>query len=230
VSYWANNIYCFSQNNIGVIYLKDNINLYEIFEEHMMQDEKPSIYFEELAKEEWFLKTYPYSLLGALINTEQSPVHHPEGSVWKHTMMVLDNAAERRALSKNPKAFLWAALLHDLGKAPTTKIRKGKITSYDHDKVGENLALDFLKEYTSDADFLNEVSKLVRWHMQILFVNKNLPFADIKDMSKETSITEIALLGECDRLGRGGLNKEKILEEEKNIEMFKKKCEEYQKA
>ncbi len=38
---------------------------------------------------------------------------------------------------------MWGALLHDLGKAPTTKIRKGKITSYDHDKVGAELVRNF---------------------------------------------------------------------------------------
>jgi hypothetical protein len=57
--------------------------------------------------------------------------------------------------------------------------------------------------------------------MQILFVDKNLPFADIKTMKRQTDIWEIALLGLCDRLGRLGANR--ILEEE-NIKMFLKKC------
>ena len=51
---------------------------------------------------------------------------------------------------------------------------------------------------------------------------------NIKDMTKETTISEIALLGECDRLGRGGMTPEKIIEEERNIELFSKKCEAYQ--
>jgi tRNA nucleotidyltransferase (CCA-adding enzyme) len=204
--------------------LKSLNEIFEEFEKHIMEDKKPSNYFNKTAHENWFINTFPLSLLADLLVTAQSSQHHPEGSVWNHTMMVLDNAAERRAESKNPRAFMWAALLHDLGKAPTTKERKGKITSYDHDKVGEILTIDFLKCFTSDAEFIQVVSKLVRWHMQILFVNKGLPFADIKNMKEETSINEIALLGLCDRLGRGGLTEEKAEEEMKNIQIFVKKC------
>ena len=75
---------------------------------------------------------------------------------------------------------MWGALLHDLGKAPTTKIRKGKITSYDHDKVGAELCREFLEVFTDDEEFIKQVTALVRWHMQTLFVIKNLPFADVK--------------------------------------------------
>lgn len=209
--------------------MMDMHKIYEEFETHIMEDEKPSLYFNKVAYEEWFKKTYPFSLLAALIKTEQSRMHHPEGSVWNHTMMVLDNAAGHKKESKNPKALMWAALLHDLGKAPTTKIRNGKITSYDHDKVGEGLADEFLREFTKDEIFLHDVAKLVRWHMQILFVNKNLPFANINDMMEETSVSEIALLGLCDRLGRGGLTPEKIIEEERNIENFTEKCQKFSK-
>lgn len=197
------------------------------FEAHIMQDEKPSIYFNKIIMEEWFSKIYPFTLLAELTTTQQSLVHHPEGNVWNHTMMVLDNAAMRRELSSNVRCLMWAALLHDLGKAPTTKIRKGKVTSYDHDKVGENLASDFLREFTNDEAFINCVSKLVRWHMQILFVDKNMPYANISGMARETDIAEIALLGECDRLGRGNMTSQKIIEEEQNIVLFMEKCKNY---
>jgi tRNA nucleotidyltransferase (CCA-adding enzyme) len=207
--------------------LEDLYEIFEEFEKHIMEDKKPSNYFNKIAHENWFTNTFPISLLAELLVTAQSPQHHPEGSVWNHTMMVLDNAAERREESKNPRAFMWAALLHDLGKAPTTKKRKGKLTSYDHDKVGEILAIDFLKCFTSDTEFVNIVSKLVRWHMQILFVNKGLPYADIMSMKGETSIKEIALLGLCDRLGRGGMTEKKTEEELQNIQVFVKKCNSY---
>jgi tRNA nucleotidyltransferase (CCA-adding enzyme) len=197
------------------------------FDVHLMKDEKPSDYFNELSKTGFFNGEYPYTLLGDLIKVPQSPEHHPEGSVWNHTMMVVDNAAERKIHSQSPRVFIWAALLHDLGKAPTTKLRKGKITSYDHDKFGAKLAADFLKEFTNDAGFINQVSKLVRWHMQILFVTKGLPFADIEKMASEVPVSEVALLGLCDRLGRGNMTDEKKLEEEKAVKIFLEKCNEY---
>ncbi|WP_088228185.1 HD domain-containing protein [Desulfosporosinus sp. FKB] len=197
------------------------------FENHLLNDRKPSNYFDELSRTGIFSQEYPYTMLGDLMSTPQSPKHHPEGSVWNHTMMVLDNAAERKDLSQNPKAFMWAALLHDLGKAPATKFKKGRITSYDHDKLGESLSAKFLQELTNDRDFISRVSKLVRWHMQILFVTKKLPFADIGKMSSEVSIHEIALLGLCDRLGRGNMTPDKKLEEEKSIIAFLENCSNY---
>ncbi|MFT5874384.1 MAG: tRNA nucleotidyltransferase (CCA-adding enzyme), partial [Clostridium sp.] len=173
---------------------------------------------------------YPYTLLRNLLDTPQSPQHHPEGNAWDHTMLVVDNAAQEKGLSENPRAFMWGALLHDLGKAPTTKVRKGKITSYDHDKVGAELCKEFLEVFTDDGEFIKRVTALVRWHMQTLFVVKDLPFGDVKSMANEISISEIALLSKCDRLGRGELSESKIKEEKENIKSFIHKCEEYLSA
>jgi len=200
------------------------------FEAHLMNDKRPSDYFNELSKTGIFTEKYPYTLLGDLIKVPQSPKHHPEGSVWNHTMLVVDNAAERKNLSQNPKVLMWSALLHDLGKASATKITKGRITSYDHDKMGERLAGKFLKDFTTDQEFINRVAKLVRWHMQILFVTKGLPFADIRRMASEVSLDEVALLGLCDRLGRGNMTLDKKLVEEKSILTFLEKCQKYLKG
>ncbi|OLN30775.1 HD domain-containing protein [Desulfosporosinus metallidurans] len=197
------------------------------FDSHLLNDKKPSNYFNELSKTGIFEVKYPYTLLGDLMKVPQAPKHHPEGSVWKHTMLVLDNAGERKHLSQNPKVLMWSALLHDLGKAPATRITKGKITSYDHDKLGERLSVEFLKEFNNDDEFINRVSKMVRWHMQILFVTKGLPFADIRRMVSEVSVEEVALLGLCDRLGRGNITLDKKLIEEKGIITFLEKCHKY---
>ncbi len=186
-------------------------NIYEEFEKlekHLLEDEKPSIYLKDLAKSRWFMETYPFTLLGDLKKVEQSPLHHPEGSVWEHTLLVVDLAAEGRHLSESPRIFMWSALLHDLGKAHTTRVRHGRITAYDHDKHGAVLAAGFLQEFTDDDEFARKVSQMVRWHMQILFVVKNLPFADIEKMMSEVSPGEIALLSLCDRLGRGDMNEQ----------------------
>jgi len=200
--------------------------MFEEFEKHLMEDDKPSIYFEEIMKNKIIATKYPVTLLNALVQTPQSPEHHPEGNAWVHTMLVVDNAAKVKGLSENPRVFMWGALLHDLGKVPTTKVRKGKITSYDHDKVGSELCRDFLKEFTGDKEFIKRVTALVRWHMQTLFVVKDLPFGDVRGMASETTIKEIALLSQCDRLGRGKMSQSKIKEEKENIQSFVRKCNE----
>jgi len=71
-----------------------------------------------------------------------------------------------------------------------------------------------------DEEFVRKVEALVRWHMQILFVVRDLPFADIKTMNTEADINEVARLGLCDRMGRTGAER---VQEEDTIRIFLKK-------
>ena len=180
----------------------EGLGLFDEMNRHLLQDAKPSEYFEQLVKTETFKGDYPFIFLSRLQKIDQSPKHHPEGNVWNHTMLVLDNAAKVKGRSEDERVFMWSALLHDLGKATTTKLRNGRITSYDHDKEGEKLVVSFLEHFTKDQDFIKKVSRMVRWHMQILFVTNKLPFADIEAMRSQVSIEEVGLLGLCDRMGR----------------------------
>lgn len=150
---------------------KDIQKVFKDIDEHILKDEKPSNYINKLY-EEGKLEEYPFDMLTILRRIDQSPKYHPEGSVWNHIMMVLDNGAKERDKSENERIFMWACLLHDIGKGTTTKIRKGRITSYNHDKEGERLSIKFLKCFTEDEEFIKEVSKLVRWHMQPLLLIK----------------------------------------------------------
>lgn len=183
---------------------------------HLLEDEKPSIYLSSLLQEPWFSQ-YPFKMLYDLKGTKQSPEHHPEGDAWNHTLLVVDNAAKIKGLSKNPRVFMWAALLHDIGKPSTTRVKKGKITSYNHDKVGEELAIEFLEYCVDDRGFIEEVSNLVRYHMHILYVVRDLPFADRKGLLRETEVREVAMLGYCDRMGRTNQDERKVRED---IELF----------
>lgn len=203
---------------------------FDEFHMHLTEDEKPSLYFKTLEESGLFSSSYPFMLLGTLKQTEQNPTHHPEGNVWNHTLLVVDNAALVRDQSEDKAVFMWSALLHDIGKPPTTRLRKGKITSYDHDRAGERLSAEFLRAFTEDESFILKVSKMVRWHMQVLMVIKGLPFANIKAMVREVPVHEIALLGMCDRLGRGEITQEMIEDEKKHMKHFLEKCMPYVKA
>jgi tRNA nucleotidyltransferase (CCA-adding enzyme) len=198
--------------------------LFTEIDSHILNDMKPSTYLNSLLYSQTFLNTFPFTLLSVLNKIQQSPQHHPEGNVWKHTMLVVDLAAEKKYQSTDKKVFMWSALLHDIGKAPTTIMRKGKYTAYDHDKAGETLSVNFLEQFTDNNEFIYKVSKMIRWHMQLLFVLQDLPFSNIKKMCEETSLEEIALLALCDRLGRSELTSDKIEEEQKNVELFLEKC------
>lgn len=187
--------------------LSGTINLitFEELNKHLLEDTAPSGYFNSLDKE---LDIYPLNLLKKLKNVEQSKKYHPEGNVWNHTMMVVDEAAKVKDQSSHSKAFMWAALLHDIGKPDTTKVRKGRITSYDHDELGAKISKEFLEEYTNDEDFIKKVCLMVKYHMHMLYVLKGLPFGNPRQMVKDVDIHDIALLCRCDRLGRIGVDKE----------------------
>lgn len=207
--------------------MKNRFKIYEDLEYHILNDDKPSIYIEKLFEDEKIGKIPPFNMLWNLKDIMQNPKYHPEGSVWNHTLLVVDEAAKRRELSINVKVFMWAALLHDIGKAPTTRVKNGKITSYNHEKAGYKMALEFLKEFTDDNGFIEDVTVLIRWHMEPLYVLKNLPFVNLSKMISEVEVEEIALLAVCDRLGRGDMSNKKAFDEKKGIEMFVKKCKEF---
>lgn len=195
-----------------------------IFEEitkHLMEDISPSDYFNSMDRE---LEEYPLNMLHKLKQVEQSKKYHPEGNVWNHTMMVIDEAAKVRENSNDSKVFMWAALLHDIGKPDTTKIRKGRITSYDHDTVGAELSKKFLEYYTEDRSFIEKVSLMVKYHMHMLYILKGLPYGNPIQMVKETDIHDLALLCRCDRLGRIGAN---VKEETENYNLFLSKLKAY---
>lgn len=198
-------------------------DLFHEMDKHLMEDEAPSEYLDSLQKN-GLLGSYPFTMLSSLERIEQSPKHHPEGNVWNHTLLVVDQAALRKDKSSNKRVFMWSALLHDLGKVPTTKVRKGKIIAYDHDRMGAVLAADFLRFFGEDQGFIKKVTAMVRWHMQILYVVKDLPFADIKGMLAEVDLGEIALLCYCDRLGRGDMDRDKAVKEEENLKKFIEIC------
>ncbi len=200
---------------------KAAVALFNQIEDHLLGDERPSVALKTMINEPHF-DGDPFSMLKKLEPTPQSPVHHPEGNVWNHTLLVVDEAAKRRGESVDPRAFMWAALLHDIGKPTTTRSRKGRITAYDHDKVGAELTREFLSAITEDQKFIDKVTHLVKYHMQLLYVVNNMQFKDIGGMKRQSDIREVALLCLCDRLGRDGADRKT---EEDQVKMFVNMCQ-----
>ena len=91
--------------------------------------EKPSLEIEKLFKTKEFQDFLPE--LEQLKQCQQDPDHHPEGSVWNHTMLVIDEASELKAITDRPLKFMYAALFHDIGKPQSESIdSNGKIHSH----------------------------------------------------------------------------------------------------
>ena len=111
----------------------------------LLKSPKPSVGF-ELMRSLGILKKY-YPELNVLARTPQEPEWHPEGDVWIHTMMVLDEAAKIIRRDDAPPTddeklqLMVGALCHDLGKASTTgpgeKHGIPRIRSLGHEAAGE---------------------------------------------------------------------------------------------
>lgn len=72
--------------------------------------------------------------LQALMGCPQDKIWHPEGDVWTHTIMVVEEAAKLRTGDReHDLVLMFAALCHDLGKPATTTFEVGgKECSRDH--------------------------------------------------------------------------------------------------
>ncbi len=130
----------------------------------LMKAEKPSIFFEEMRKMNQLSRWFPE--VETLIGVPQSPVHHPEGDVWTHTMMVLDAAAKLRKDASYPEGFMMSALVHDFGKAISTVVEDGKISAIGHEKAGIEMARRFLERISNENRMERFVLNMVELHMR----------------------------------------------------------------
>ena len=85
--------------------MKGNIDRVKELENVLLTYEKPSVYFKELRENKNLELDFPeiYDLIGVI----QSPIHHPEGDVFNHTMMVIDEAAKLKNKAKNQLGFMY---------------------------------------------------------------------------------------------------------------------------
>lgn len=115
-------------------------------------------------------KLFPEIL--ALAGCPQDPEWHPEGDVFIHTKLAMDEAVRLAdELSKEKRiTVMLAVLCHDLGKPLTTELIQGRIRSLGHDEAGLEPALNVMSRlglYThSGYDVRSQVLSLVREHLR----------------------------------------------------------------
>ena len=112
-----------------------------------------------------------------LQGVEQPPEYHPEGDVWTHTLMLLEQ------LGAGASATLaWGMLLHDVGKpatfTPPDPAKRGdRIRFNGHVDVGVAVARSMLTRLRFSNDDCEQIVALVKHHMQ---------FGDVKQMKQST--------------------------------------------
>jgi putative nucleotidyltransferase with HDIG domain len=103
---------------------------------------------------------------------QQPPQFHPEGDVWTHTLMLLEQLPAGVA----PTLAL-GALLHDVGKPATFRVAPDRIRFDGHVEVGEKIAADILQRLRLSNEERAQVLALVANHMR---------FADVTKMKDST--------------------------------------------
>jgi poly(A) polymerase len=93
---------------------------------------------------------------------EQPPQFHPEGDVWRHTLLVLGQLQEGC-----PLTLAWGALLHDVGKPPTFR-RAERIRFDGHVEVGVAMAAEICRRFRFSNDEMRQTLALVENHMRFM--------------------------------------------------------------
>jgi putative nucleotidyltransferase with HDIG domain len=94
---------------------------------------------------------------------EQPPQYHPEGDVWVHTLMLLEQ------LPAGCSATLaWGALLHDVGKPPTFKRGPDRIRFDGHVEVGVAMGAEICRRFRFSNDETQQILALIENHMRFM--------------------------------------------------------------
>jgi tRNA nucleotidyltransferase (CCA-adding enzyme) len=107
-----------------------------------------------------------------LYDCPQEPEWHPEGDVWTHTLLVIDEARGRNGDLDRARlaTVMLGAVCHDLGKPETTAVIEGRVRSPGHEAAGVAPALrilDRLNVYSLDGfDVRSQVIGLVVEHLR----------------------------------------------------------------
>jgi tRNA nucleotidyltransferase (CCA-adding enzyme) len=151
--------------------------------------------------------------LEAMVGCPQEPEWHPEGDVWVHTLMVVDEARTRiddldrgRAV-----AVMLGAVCHDLGKPSTTALVDGRIRSLGHEEAGvapATAVLDRLNVQTMDGfDVRHTVLGIVAHHLKPGAFHKTADKVGdgaFRRLALKVDMELLARVAKSDCLGRTG--------------------------
>ncbi len=140
------------------------------FEKLLLVAERPSIGF-ALARELGVIEQLLPEMT-PLYDCPQDPEWHPEGDVWTHTLMVIDQARRRNGDLDRPRlaTVMLGAVCHDLGKPATTAVIDGRWRSPGHEAAGVPAATAILDRFNMNTvdgfDVRRQVLGLVAEHLR----------------------------------------------------------------
>jgi len=105
--------------------------------------------------------------ISAMKGVEQPAEFHPEGDVFVHTLLLLENLPNPCQLT-----LAWGALLHDVGKPPTFRVAPDRIRFDNHVEVGVKMAEEICRRLRFSNDETEQILALVDNHMRFGHVSR----------------------------------------------------------
>jgi poly(A) polymerase len=94
---------------------------------------------------------------------EQPPQFHPEGDVWTHTLLLLEQLEPGCSMT-----LAWGALLHDVGKPPTFRRGPDRIRFDGHVEVGVAMTAEICRRFRFSNEEARQIAALVENHMRFM--------------------------------------------------------------
>lgn len=179
--------------------------IYGEFRKLLLKAARPSVGLEWMRKL-GLLSHFPE--LQALIGVQQEAEWHPEGDVWIHNNMVIDEAAKLRRDEYGEfdnMALMLGALCHDLGKPACTTFSDGRWRSPAHDVRGEGPTRAFLDRITREAALVETVVGFVREHLKPALLYKaraEVKPSAIRRLALRVDIEKLVRVARADHFGR----------------------------
>jgi len=125
---------------------------------------------------------------------EQSPDYHPEGDVFRHTLLAIEQlpagVSETLALG---------LLLHDVGKPVTASRRGDRITFYGHATAGANMAVAICQRLRRSRATWERVAYLVTNHLRLVDAPE-MRLSTLKRLLRHEGFDELLALARMDAL------------------------------
>lgn len=168
---------------------------------------------------EWGVIAALHPELEALAQCPQDPIHHPEGNVWIHTLLVVEQAAglarQHGVVAEERLILLLAALLHDIGKPATTRRDGQRVTAHGHERAGVEPAAQWLAQFCFGENIDLAVLDCVAHHMRPAALTRQIEAGELSPSQQVNALRRLLrdlqkvnwptflLLCEADRRGRG---------------------------
>jgi predicted kinase len=177
--------------------------------------------------EHFHLALMEFDWVRAMMASTQDPIHHAEGDVWTHTLMVirelLGDPVYQASDVKTQDILYLAALLHDVAKPYTRSEYLGldgevRVSNHGHSIKGAIDARVLMYENGYPVDIREAVCGLITYHQVPYWAFKDGASSKrILRIAEKIKCKDLAVLARADIRGRVSPDQKEVLE---NIELF----------